>query len=198
MSPRLNDSAIRDALGLTGGDSLGFLPVVTLADFSETLLGEFIEARGFASAFLATSTNGQGLSFGLVAKRGGLIVTDLAVSATVPNSATARGGSGVEELWNLGISAGGIGLVSGAAAIDAVNVGSGTVSATPIASTIDAGGPFGNGAQLAQSFQLQPGVRWFVPGGSTLVVQHNGLQAASDSITGHVTVTWRELAPAAR
>ena len=198
----MNQSQIGDFLGRQGGAPLPWLPVVTIADFSDTAVGEFIEARGLvASNGTVTGANGRFATFILEsAGPGGCVISDLSCAIpTLPNSSTAVVGTRLIDSWGVSILAGTIATVAGAGAIAPVEVGSlspnSRAGQTLVNTTALVPAPVNF---ISGTFRLQPGTRWFVPPGSILVLQCNAARGSGNDIDVEFEITWRELAPVTR
>lgn len=199
---RLNTGAIQDALGLQGGEQIPFLPTVVMADFSETVVGEFIEARGVAAVNGEVDVvNDRHAVFALASVgKGGLVIADLHLRHLILQASAVPLIAGhPEDCWGMKVVPGNLTAVAGLTEIAHINVGAAATQSM-------AGGAFNEAGTITPEpvnflpgdFHLQPGVRWLIPGGSVLLLQSNADRRAGDDITVEFTVTWRELPPAAR
>lgn len=186
--------------------------MVTLADFSDTLVGEIVEARavGGLSGDI-TTTNGFMGGIALHALgRGGAIITQLDLYAEVPDSATLIVGTSADVFNVVRATGPPTDLVPSMAALGKTDVGS-SATASILYGTLTENAAFPSvaAAQIGTrepatanservSYSIQPGTRWWVAPGSSLFITLNARRAAGDNIPLAASITWRELAPAAR
>ena len=211
----INTSFISDVLGLQGGGPIDFLPVITLADFSESAIGEFIEARGVGGAQASTTTGFTFCDFYLWAREP-LVINDVRclTSGDVGTALNTAPYTTIEPAtWCaqvLQITPGA--LNASLAATDVMSVGSRSISsefyahggaleatlqaAPTLLSTDRESSGIGSVGDV-HSFTMQPGVRWFLPPGSGVRIFSNS-RPTGGTVRAQVSLTWRELAPAAR
>ena len=199
MPTSLNTSAIQDALGIKGGDPIPFLPTVQIADFSDTAVGEFVEARGIGGGLIQNTVAGTTHASAYFEARapGGAILTDVRIEVIDGGSngtfdnAILRGALFLDILTTRPA-----GMVAGAK----FDVGSqstnslffGEPDSTRALSGIMLTAQENNGDHFF--WQIQPGTRWLIPDGSGVLVQLN-MDANAGGVNGIITTfTWRELA----
>lgn len=192
--PALNMSQVLDFMGAQGGGPLPFIATVQVADFSETAIGEFVESRAFVSSLSTTANNGEHVVWAIASRApGGIVITDLKLALVdLPATATGlplrRPDSFGLEIRPSTLAAEGfietalldVGSVPAVSGFGTQLLVGGIAPAPSI-------GVFGE-------FQIQPGVRWFVPAGSILIVESNAVRQAGDPVTVSMSATWRELA----
>lgn len=211
----MNQSQILDFLGLQGGKPLQALPVIVLADFSETAVGEFLESRGLAGAQEQTGTNFTFPDFFLSSRAsGGLVISDirLAVWGDVNTALSVTYNTLAPATWLAQIVESTVANLSATLAEATPMAVGGTPPASVMASGVSAEATLLAGASVLPTernasgigtvgdiytFTLQPGVRWFIPPGSGLRLFPNS-RPTGGTARAEVSITWREVAPPTR
>ena len=206
----LNQSLLLDFLGKQGGGPLAYVPTVQLADFSETAIGEFIEARGVVGIEQEiTSANGRSLAIRIhPCSCGGLVIHEVKLGYDrVRTSSSALFSQFRESAW-VGVRSASRNVAQGTAQpANVLNAGSREVVAkvdyfldNQAAAVALAGSdltslnvPVSDSEALIDDFQLQPGLRWFVPPGEYLYLFANQVRQSANNFWTRASLTWREV-----
>ena len=205
----LNQSLLQDFLGKVGGGPLPYVPTVQLADFSETAIGEFIEARGVVGIEEElTTVNDRSLAIRIhPCSCGGLVIHELKLGYSGIRDTGNPVFAGFRTASFIAVRSTDRNLAVGTPQpANILNAGSRPVVANvdwyidnqttvslPSEDLTALQVPTDQNDNLLDEFQLQPGLRWFVPPGQYLYLFGNQRRRNSNNFWTRASLTWREV-----